>query len=272
MWVAVTLCNFDMVLHCFHAQKLSKIMLFFAGIARKKKGKKLFILRSWRTTWIPNFQGERNATVFRLALFFFAFQQQGNTVKRQRQYCIRGRRKRVRRSNMIQVYLPSFQAGFQNGVDPTRNTSPRLSEELIVKHRKKKKKSRILTFWLSWHCVRGRRLTICVVESQSKICWVECEKAHIINLRADKWNKNIFFWHDDISPQAFRIREKKTCVLCLCPLYHRRLGFFLNHGHVPKKHHEQYSVWPFNSASFFVKSPLRTNRAKREPTVTRLCK
>lgn len=42
MRVAVTLCNFDMVLHCFHARKLSKIMLFFAGIARKKKKEKSF--------------------------------------------------------------------------------------------------------------------------------------------------------------------------------------------------------------------------------------
>lgn len=138
------------VVLCWHCQE-------------EKKGEKLFILRSWRTTWIPNFQGERNATVFRLALFFFAFQRQGNTVKRQRQYCLRGWRQPVRRSNMIQVYLPSFRAGFRNEVDPTRNTSPRLSEELIVKHRKKKKKSRILTIWLSWHCVGGRRLTICVV-------------------------------------------------------------------------------------------------------------
>lgn len=40
---------------------------------------------------------------------------------------------------MIQAYLPSLRAGFRNGVDPTQNTSPRLSEELIVKHRKVRK-------------------------------------------------------------------------------------------------------------------------------------
>lgn len=57
---------------------------------------------------------------------------------------------------MIQVYLPSFRAGFRNGVDPTQNTSPRLSEELIVKHREKKKKPDFDVLKTSYYLCRGK--------------------------------------------------------------------------------------------------------------------